>query len=247
MCPLALAEQLAQRAEAIRIREAQTTWVADREAHTSAGPTSEQVAAWLDRMPEELRFPPELLDALIMEAVDGGAYVDLSNDWNFSSGCDEAEEPVPGGSKATVASGGELRASEATSRRSRVNLQRPQRPTVAEESEEDPEIAERAAAVERPALRRVPKQWEVAAESWHLARRNFAQVRLLLVCCLLIAAFRVSVTITATDIRARVASAVVGVVVASGRSIFAAILGTTAPMYLASDFAVPLVAAGVLD
>ncbi|KAH7723754.1 hypothetical protein AAVH_08721 [Aphelenchoides avenae] len=85
----ALAAQLEQRAEALRVLEEQLSWVAEREPTTSAGPSMAQIAARLDEMPDDLRFPPALLDALLTEAV-GGAFVDLSHNGGSASGVDEA-------------------------------------------------------------------------------------------------------------------------------------------------------------
>ncbi|KAH7694292.1 hypothetical protein AAVH_38665, partial [Aphelenchoides avenae] len=159
---LAIAAQLEQRAAAIRLRDAQRAWVADREPHTSAGPSAAQVSAMLDRMPDELRFPPALLDALLAEVVGGGVYVDLSGDGDFNElvARDLGTTSVVGCSDMASQGSGKLALKE-------------QREPVSSQSDgaDEGNTAEKSASEATDALGPIPEGWLVAARSWHKARR----------------------------------------------------------------------------
>ncbi|KAH7695072.1 hypothetical protein AAVH_37875 [Aphelenchoides avenae] len=171
----ALAAQLEQRARALRVLEDQRSWVAEREPTTSAGPSMAQIAARLDEMPEDLRFPPALLDALLTEAV-GGAFVDLSDDGGCSvpGGVDGATERSESKVEATSEPGEESSTAVYRSIWEDEGTPEPEEQEV-EASDGETTAPERATSEAEAALGPVPDEWLIAAKSWHKAKKYFGR------------------------------------------------------------------------
>ncbi|KAH7723404.1 hypothetical protein AAVH_09120 [Aphelenchoides avenae] len=165
-----LAEQLQQRAAALHLRAEQANFAARElpQTHTSAGPTADQVASLLHRMPEEIRFPPELLDAILAEAVGSGAYVNASDSGDF--------DVAPGDGRDQRAASSGAGSTKTTADRARGRKRKElQEATVAEENAEEAEVPGGMSEENRTALLGpVPEGWLEAARSWHRARRRFA-------------------------------------------------------------------------
>ncbi|KAH7713273.1 hypothetical protein AAVH_19387 [Aphelenchoides avenae] len=168
----ALAAQLEQRAEALRFLEEQRSWVAEREPTTSSGPSMAQIAARLDEMQEDLRFPPALLDAILTEAV-GGAFVDLSDDGG-SACVDEATAQRESKAVTTSELGEEGSADVFRSVWEDDGTPEPEEQEV-EASYGEATVPERTTSEAEASLGPVPDEWLIAARSWHKAKEHFGK------------------------------------------------------------------------